>query len=120
MTAEPQSIVKLRVVDGTMEFNKGPGPDVFTNGYKPDPPRSESYRKLANEYAGQQISLNPGNAEILLKFAPAAKPAGQRGSRSALASLPAPGLLYRSLDLEAKTLSGRSRLMKSRDFPAIL
>ena len=65
---EPQSIMKLRVVDGTIEFNKHPGPEVFTVRSKPGMPRTESFRKLESEYARQQVKLNPGNAMILSKY----------------------------------------------------
>ncbi len=62
---EPQSIMKLRVVEGTMEFNKHPGPQVITVRSKPDLPRTESFRKLENEFARQQVNLNPANARAL-------------------------------------------------------
>ncbi len=68
LMTQPQSIMKLRVVEGTMEFNKHPGPEVFTVRSKPDLPRTESFRKLQNEYARQQVKLNPDNAMILLKY----------------------------------------------------
>jgi len=48
---------KFRVVDGTMEFNKHPGPEVFTTNYKLGPPISESLRKLEDEWALQKARL---------------------------------------------------------------
>ena len=65
---EPQSVMRLHVVDGTMEFNKKHGLEVFRNTYKPAQPKTEGYRKLEGEYAWQQISLNPGNAELQRKY----------------------------------------------------
>jgi hypothetical protein len=65
---EPQSVMRLHVVDGTMEFNKKHGLEVFRNTYKPAQPKTEGYRKLEGEYARQQISLNPGNAELQRKY----------------------------------------------------
>ena len=43
---EPTSLGAIYVVDGTMEFNKRPGPEVFTMKYKPGTPISDNLRKL--------------------------------------------------------------------------
>ncbi len=63
VTKEPTSIRKFRVVDGTMEFNQHPGPEVFTTQYKPGPPISEGLRKLEDEWALQKTRLSLDEAD---------------------------------------------------------
>jgi hypothetical protein len=63
ITKEPTSLNTIYVVGGTMEFNKQPGPDVFTIKYKPGTPISDNLRKLEYEYGQQQIGLSPTKAE---------------------------------------------------------
>jgi hypothetical protein len=46
-----------------MEFNKRPGPEVFTIKYKPGTPISDNLRKLEYQFGQQQIGLNPTKAE---------------------------------------------------------
>jgi hypothetical protein len=60
---EPQSIEKMYVVCGTMEFNKHPGPEVFTIEYRPGTPVSDKLRKLEYEFGQQKIGLKPTKAE---------------------------------------------------------
>jgi hypothetical protein len=45
-------------LDGTMEFNKHPGPEVFTTQYKMGPPVSEALRNLEGEWAVQKARLS--------------------------------------------------------------
>ena len=58
LTKEHTSLRKFRVVDGTMEFNKHPGPEVFTTQYKMGPPVSEALRKLEGEWEVQKARLS--------------------------------------------------------------
>jgi hypothetical protein len=53
LTNGPTSIRKFQVVRPTMEFNKHPGPDVFSTSYKAHPPVSNRLRKLEREFALQ-------------------------------------------------------------------
>jgi hypothetical protein len=61
---EPQSISHIDVVRGTLEFNKHPGPEVFTIKYKPGTPISDSLQKLEYEFGQQKIANNPTKAEV--------------------------------------------------------
>jgi hypothetical protein len=54
---------EIHVVNGTMEFNKHPGRDVFTIKYKPGTPVSDSLRKLQYEFGQQSIRMRPTRAE---------------------------------------------------------
>ena len=65
---DPCEIKKIHVVDGTMEFNKHPGPEVFTIKYKPGTPILDDLRKLdtntASRSRGQPLKAE---AEKMLK-----------------------------------------------------
>src|SRR6185437_3451288 len=47
---EPTSIGLIYVVDGTMEFNRNPGPETFTINYKPGTPISDHLRQMTTEF----------------------------------------------------------------------
>ena len=59
----PTVVEEARVVDGSMEFNKHPGPEVFTIRYKPGTRISDTLRKLEYEYGAQPIAARPSKAE---------------------------------------------------------
>ena len=61
---EPQAIERIYVVNGTMEFNKHPGSEVFTIKYKPGTPVSDNLRKLQYEYGQQKVGRNPTKLEV--------------------------------------------------------
>jgi len=61
---EPQALEKVYVVNGTMEFNKHPGPEVFTIRYKPGTPVSDNLRKLQYEYGQQKVATNPTKPDV--------------------------------------------------------
>ncbi|MGC8644431.1 MAG: hypothetical protein ACP5XB_31595 [Isosphaeraceae bacterium] len=61
---EPGVREKLYVVNGTMQFNTHPGPEVFTMKYKPGTPISDSLRKLQYEYGQEKIREEPTRAEV--------------------------------------------------------
>jgi len=61
---QPQAFEKIYVVNGTMEFNRHPGPDVFTIRYKPGTPVSDNLRKLQYEYGQQKVGTNPTKPEV--------------------------------------------------------
>ncbi len=63
-TKEPTSIQNIYVVGGSMEFNKRPGPEVFTIKYKPGTPISDNLRKLQYEFGQQQLGPNPNKSEV--------------------------------------------------------
>lgn len=63
VTKEPTFLESIYVVDGTMEFNKRPGRDVFTIKYKPGTPVSDHLRKLEYEFGQQKVGLKPTKAE---------------------------------------------------------
>jgi hypothetical protein len=60
----PQVFEKLYVVNGTMEFNKHPGPDVFTIRYRPGTPISDAVRRMQYEFGQQKIGVNPSRSEV--------------------------------------------------------
>ena len=60
---EPTRIDTIYVVDGTMEFNKHPGAEVFTVKYKAGTPISDHLRKLTTEFGQQRIDVKPTTAE---------------------------------------------------------
>jgi hypothetical protein len=62
ITKEPTVLDSIRVVDGTMEFNKHPGPEAFTIKYKLGTPVSDRLRKLSYEFGQQQIGSRPTKA----------------------------------------------------------
>jgi hypothetical protein len=62
ITKEPTVLDSIRVVDGTMEFNKHPGPETFTIKYKLGTPISDSLRKLNYEFGQQKIGSRPTKA----------------------------------------------------------
>ena len=45
-----------------MEFNKRPGPEIFSTKHKPGPPFSKELRKLDDDYARQQAGEGPVKA----------------------------------------------------------
>ncbi len=55
---------EMHVVNGTMELNKNPGPEVFTIKYKLGTPISDNLRKLQYEYGQQTIRAKPTKAEV--------------------------------------------------------
>jgi hypothetical protein len=63
-TNEPQSIVSIYVVDGTMEFNKRPGPEAFTIKYKLGTPVSDHLRKTTYEFGQQKVPPKPTKAQV--------------------------------------------------------
>jgi hypothetical protein len=64
VVTEPTSITTIKVLDGTMEFNQHPGPDVFTIKYKPGTPISDHLRKLRTEFGQQKIGPKPTKADM--------------------------------------------------------
>lgn len=65
---DPWQIDTIHIVDGTMEINKHPGPEVFTIKYKPGTRISDNLRKVQYEYGQQKVpaSLTKAGAEKLL------------------------------------------------------
>jgi hypothetical protein len=63
VTKEPTSLNTIYVLDGTMEFNKRPGREVFTIKYKPGTPISDNLRKMIYEFGQQKIGSKPTKAE---------------------------------------------------------
>ncbi len=63
ITDRPTNLDRVYVLRGTMEFNKRPGPEVFTIKYRPGTPISDNLRKLEYEFGQQQIGSNPTKAE---------------------------------------------------------
>ena len=63
VTKEPGEFVTIKVVDGTMEFNKKPGPEVFTIKYKPGTPITDHLRQMTTEFGQQTIGLKPSKAD---------------------------------------------------------
>lgn len=62
-TKEPTLLRSIRVIDGTMEFNKRPGASTFTLKHKPGTPISDQIRKLNYQFGQKQISNRPSKAE---------------------------------------------------------
>jgi hypothetical protein len=60
---EPTVLINMKVVAGTMEFNKHPGREVFTRKYRPGTPVSDQLRKLAYEFGQQKINAHPSKLE---------------------------------------------------------
>lgn len=60
---DPWWLEQIHVVDGTMEFNRHPGLEVFTIKYKPGTPISDNLRKLQYEYGQQTIRAKPTKRE---------------------------------------------------------
>jgi hypothetical protein len=75
LTNGPTSIRKFRVVRPTMEFNKHPGPDVFSTSYSARPPVSEGLRKLEHEFALQVEGFRSesGDSQQLKEAAPGSR-----------------------------------------------
>ena len=63
LTNGPTSIRKFQTVRPTMEFNKHPGPDVFSASYASRPTVSEGLRKLEDEFARQVIRFSSGEGD---------------------------------------------------------
>ena len=58
---EPTVLETIYVVGGTMEFNKRPGPEVFTIKYKPGTPISDHLRQMTTEFARRRLrKVNQG------------------------------------------------------------
>lgn len=60
---EPTVLRSVRVIAGTMEFNKKPSPSTFTIAHKPGTPVSDKIRKLNYLFGQKQISNRPTKAE---------------------------------------------------------
>jgi hypothetical protein len=60
----PQSFERIYVVNGTMDFNKHPRPEVFTIKYKPGTPISDNLRKLQYSFGQQQLAPKPTRSEV--------------------------------------------------------
>ena len=77
---EPNVVESISVLDGTMEFNKGPGPDVFSVTHDLGPPISDRLRRLNSEFAKEKTLLRPTRADPekapIVKLANAEKKAG--------------------------------------------
>jgi hypothetical protein len=63
VTTQPTTQGTISVVNGTMEFNKHPGPEVFTIKYKAGTPVSDSVRQLNYEFGQQNVPARPTRAE---------------------------------------------------------
>ncbi len=63
---DPTSIQTIYINDGTLEFNKHPGPVTFTIKYKPGTPISDSLRKLEYEFGRQKPPKRPTRAETVV------------------------------------------------------
>ena len=59
----PGAFETIKVVDGSMEFNKRPDPTAFTIKYNPGTPISDQLRKLTTEFGRQPIGSRPTIAE---------------------------------------------------------
>jgi hypothetical protein len=60
----PQAVERTYVVDGTMEFNRHPGPEVLTIKYRPGTPVSDNLRQLEYEFGQQKVPPNPNKREV--------------------------------------------------------
>ncbi|APW61434.1 hypothetical protein BSF38_02948 [Paludisphaera borealis] len=60
---DPVLLQSIYAIDGIMQFNKHPGPDVFTAKYKPGTPISDHVRKLKYQFDEEKISPRPTMAE---------------------------------------------------------
>lgn len=56
---EPGAFEIIEVVDGSMVFNKSPGPNVFTVTHMPDKPVSERLRELTTEFSRRKVDAGP-------------------------------------------------------------
>ena len=63
LTNGPTSIRKFQIVRPTMEFNKHPGPEVFSTSYKMGAPVSQRLRQLEEEFATQVTRLSSDDAD---------------------------------------------------------
>jgi hypothetical protein len=63
-TKEPTDLQTMSVIDRTMEFNKHPGPDVFTSKYKPGTPISDHLKKLQYKYGQDKLKPQPTRSEV--------------------------------------------------------
>ncbi len=61
---DPVLHLSIYVIEGTMQFNKHPGPDVFTAKYKPGTPISDHIRKLKYQFDEVKISPRPTKSEV--------------------------------------------------------
>ena len=66
---DPTTLRTVYLVGGTMEFNKGLGPEAFRVDYKLGTPISDGLKKLNFEYGQQKIGSKPtiAEAERMLK-----------------------------------------------------
>jgi hypothetical protein len=76
---EPTSRASIRVLKGTLEFNKNPGPEVFTIKYRLGTPISDEVRKMQYAFGQQKMPSEPTKAKVeeMLKKA-VALPEAQR------------------------------------------
>ncbi|APW61419.1 hypothetical protein [Paludisphaera borealis] len=63
-TREPTILQTMSIIDRTMEFNKHPGPDVFTSKYKPGTPISDHLKKLQYKYGQDKLKPQPTRSEV--------------------------------------------------------
>jgi hypothetical protein len=61
---EPTILKSMYILDRTMEFNKHPGPEVFTKKYKPGTPISDHIRKLQYQFGQDKLKPLPTKAEV--------------------------------------------------------
>jgi hypothetical protein len=61
---EPTILQTLAVINGTMEFNTHPRPEVFTKNYKPGTPISDHIRKLQYQFGQDKLKPLPTKAEV--------------------------------------------------------
>lgn len=60
---EPTLLRSVRVIAGTMEFNKKPNPSMFKLKHKPGTPISDQIRKLNYQFGQKQTSNRPTRSE---------------------------------------------------------
>ncbi len=77
----------IYVVDGTMQFNKNPGPEAFRIAYKMGTPISDNLRQLTTEYGKQEINPKPTKAEAEKMLREQLERADQQKSQLVVASL---------------------------------
>ena len=86
VTDEPTSEEITYVVARTLEFNKRPGPQVFTINYKPGTPISDDLRKLTYQFGQKSIGSKPTKAATEAMLAEQIKDA--EAQRKTLAAVP--------------------------------
>lgn len=63
ISEEPTVITNIKVLRGTLQFNKRPDARVFTAKYKPGTPISDELRKMTYEFGQQTIGRTPSRDE---------------------------------------------------------